>query len=87
MSNVEQATSVEQAVRTFVTETLGRDIAGFSATDSLLEAGIIDSLGVVALVEFVAERFGIVVDVDDMVPENFDSLQAIVTFVESKTRG
>lgn len=80
-------TTTEQAVRHFITGTLGRDVDGVPTTESLLEAGLIDSLGVIALVEFVTQHFGVTVTEDDMVPENFDSIAAIVAFVDGRRGG
>ncbi len=48
---------------------------------SLLDAGLIDSLGVLDLVAFVEETFGIQVGDDDLIPDNFDSVGALVRFV------
>jgi acyl carrier protein len=51
---------------------------------SLLETGILDSLGLLRLVVFIQERFGIVVDDVDLVPENFDSVDAICAYLRSR---
>jgi acyl carrier protein len=75
---------IEREVRTFISDELGRTIAGVGDSDSLLEAGILDSLGVLALVSFIQQRYGVLVTDDEMMPENFDSLDAIVRFVTTK---
>jgi acyl carrier protein len=51
---------------------------------SLLETGILDSLGLLRLVVFVQERFGITMDDADLVPENFDSVDAICAYLRSR---
>ncbi len=48
---------------------------------SLLDSGIVDSLGVLDLVGFIEEQFGIECQDDDLVPENFDSIGALTRFV------
>ena len=53
--------------------------------DSFLETGIVDSTGVVELVMFVEETFGIEVPDEDVVPENFDSVKALVCYVQQNT--
>lgn len=63
------------------------ETAEFSDTDSLLEAGVIDSMTMVDLIAFLEQEYGITIDEDDMVPENFDSLAAITAYVESKRQG
>jgi acyl carrier protein len=51
---------------------------------SLLETGVLDSLGLLRLVVFIQERFGIAVDDVDLVPENFDSVDAICAYLRSQ---
>ena len=51
---------------------------------SLLESGIVDSLGVLDLVGFIEEQFGIEAQDDDLVPENFDSIDALTRFVKER---
>ena len=51
---------------------------------SLLEAGIIDSTGVLELVCFLESTFGIEITDEEMLPENLDSLAAIHSYVQRK---
>jgi len=60
----------------------GQQIGG---AESLLERGIIDSTGVLEVIGFLEERFGITVDDSDMLPENLDTIDGIVAFVARKT--
>ena len=77
---------ISQAVRRFIAENfLFRDEADAIANDaSLLEAGIIDSTGVLELVCFLETTFGIQVADEDMLPENLDSIRAIASYVTRK---
>jgi acyl carrier protein len=50
-------------------------------SDDLLSAGILDSLGVLQLVSFVEEQFGIQVPDEDVVMENFQSVDALSTYL------
>ena len=52
---------------------------------SLLEEGIMDSTGVLNLVMFIEETFGIQVRDEELVPENLDSIDKLVAFVKKKT--
>jgi acyl carrier protein len=54
-------------------------------SDALLESGILDSLGVLDLVSFVEREFSIAVSDDELVPENFHTIDRIVAFIESKS--
>ena len=52
--------------------------------DSLLEQGVIDSVGIQQLVNFLEEKYKIKVEEDDLMPDNFDSLSAIEEYVNDK---
>lgn len=77
---------ISQAVRRFIAENfLFRDESETLAPDaSLLDAGIIDSTGVLELVCFLETTFGIQVADQDMLPENLDSIRAISNYVSRK---
>lgn len=49
--------------------------------ENLLAAGIVDSLGVLRLVSFVEERFGVEVADEDVTLENFQSVQSMVDYI------
>ncbi len=53
-------------------------------TTSLLETGVLDSLSLLRLVVFIQERFGITVDDVDLVPENFDTVDAICAYLRTR---
>ncbi len=49
----------------------------------LLESGILDSTGVMELVLFVGEEFGIEVPAEDLLPENFDSINVLANYIQA----
>ncbi len=51
---------------------------------SLLQLGILDSTGVLELITFIEDSFGIKVEEQEMVPENLDSLKGIAAYVARK---
>jgi len=53
--------------------------------DSFLEKGIIDSTGVLELVEWLEEEFGIQIADEELIPENLDSVDLLAEFVARKT--
>ncbi len=59
--------------------------ANISASDDLLSAGIIDSLGVLQMVAFIEERFGFQVPDEDVVYENFHSIQALANYLDKSS--
>jgi acyl carrier protein len=54
-------------------------------SDPLLESGVLDSLGVLDLVSFVEQEFSVHVADDELVPENFQTIDRIAAFVASKS--
>jgi len=80
-----QAQTAEDRIREFVARHF--PIArknGLKSTEKWLETGMIDSLGILDLVHFLEEEFSVVVADDELQPENFESLEAVVTFVQKK---
>lgn len=55
-------------------------------SDALLESGMVDSQGVLEVVNFIEQEYSIIVDDDDLVPENFQTIDRIVGYIQSKTR-
>jgi acyl carrier protein len=51
---------------------------------SLLDQGIIDSTGVLEVIGFIEETFGITVDDSELLPENLDSIEGIAQYVIRK---
>jgi methoxymalonate biosynthesis acyl carrier protein len=60
--------------------------AELAPEDNLFASGIIDSLGFANLIMFVTEEFGVAIDPDDLVEENFQSLQRIAEFLVEKVQ-
>ena len=54
--------------------------------DSLLRTGVISSLGMMELVGWVEEEFGVVIDPAEITEQNFDTLRGIARFVGEKAR-
>ena len=65
----------------------GRDITTIDPGDNLLAKGIVDSHGVMELVAFLEERYGISVRDEDLTPENFESVARLDEFVARKQDG
>jgi len=52
--------------------------------DSFMEQGIIDSTGILEVIFLIEEEFSVKVENEDMIPDNLDSVNKIVRFVERK---
>jgi acyl carrier protein len=60
------------------------DPAALADDESFLERGFIDSTGVIEIAHFLEDTFGIEVEGAEMLPENLDSIDNLVAFVERK---
>ena len=76
----------KQTIKEFIANQFlkGGEIKTISDDSSFLEEGIIDSVGVLELVAFIEETFGFRVEDEELIPENLDSIDKLVTFVELK---
>ena len=78
---------IETLIRAYILENfLFSDDDGQLQNDaSFLEEGIVDSTGVLELVMFVEETFGVTVEDEEILPENFDSVIQLARYVRVKT--
>ncbi len=79
--------SVKNQVRDYIMDNFLMGLRDVIVTDqaSLLDLGIIDSTGVIELISFLEETYGIRVEDAEIVPDNLDSLEAIERYVARKT--
>ncbi len=74
----------DQIRRHIIKNFLFGDAERLSDTTSFLKEGIIDSTGVLEIVQFVEDTFGITINDDELLPENLDSVDSIARFVDRK---
>ena len=78
--------AVERQIREFIAQNfVMAEASELAADQSLMEARIIDSTGVLELVTFLEEQFGVQVSDADLVPENLDTIANIVAYVQRMT--
>ena len=79
-------TDVEKKIRGFIDHNflLHENHAALSNAESLVDAGLIDSTGVLELVAFLEAEFDIRMTDAEIVPANLDSVKAIVAYIERK---
>ena len=77
--------NIRNQIREFVVENFlfGTD-NGLKEDTSFLDEGIMDSTGALELINFIEETFFIVVEDEEMIPENLDSINNVVSYVERK---
>ncbi len=76
---------VSAVIRQFIVENFifGED-GNLKDETSFLESGIIDSTGILELVSFLEEKFGISIADEELVPENLDSIANVVAYLTKK---
>ncbi len=75
----------ESTVREFIAENfLFRADVEVSNSQSLLETGVMDSTGVLELIAFLEQTYGITVADNEIVPENLDSIDNMTRYLASK---
>ena len=78
--------TIQGTVRQFIVENFlfGQDDQKLANDSSLLEHGVIDSTGVLELIGFLEREYQIKVTDDEIVPENLDSVDRLVNYLEGK---
>jgi acyl carrier protein len=78
--------STEATIRNYILENylFTDDQSALDSADSFLDKGILDSTGILEVIYFLEDEFGIKVEDTEMVPENLDSVNNIVTFIGKK---
>jgi acyl carrier protein len=77
---------IRRELRRFVIDNflLGQEDVALTDDTSFLDLGIIDSTGVLELVSFLERRYALKLDDEDLVPENLDSIDNLVGFLERR---
>jgi acyl carrier protein len=76
---------VVHAIRRFVIENyLFGEEGNLSNDDSFMESGIIDSTGILELVRFLEATYHMKIADEELIPDNLDSINKIVTFLQAK---
>lgn len=79
----------EKALIDFLSRDLanGKEISTIGRKGNLIEAGIVDSLGIMKLLMFLENHASISVSDEDLTPENFESVDAILLLIGRKKLG
>jgi acyl carrier protein len=80
-------TDIKDRIRKFIVENfLFGDDTDLGEETSFLENGIIDSTGILELVNFLEEEFQVTILDEELVPENLDSISLVVRYLREKQR-
>ena len=78
-------TDIKSKVREFVVEVAQRKgVTGVADDDSITENGVIDSLAIFRLVAFLEEDLGVRISDEEIINDNFQSINDITNFVLTK---
>jgi acyl carrier protein len=77
---------LEEQIKQFIAQNLlfSEDGFGYDNNASFLQEGIVDSLGVVQLVNFLGTNLGVTVEPYEVTPENFDSVNRLASYIRHK---
>ncbi len=81
---MENLVSVADEIERFMVVELSPEMDAIPHDLDLLAGEVIDSLGIVQLISFLEEKYGVKVRDDDLDPENFRSVDTIASFVEER---
>ncbi len=60
-------------------------VTDISETESLIESGILDSMGIMKMLDFIEASFSVKISDEDITPENFENLEAICGLIGDRT--
>ena len=75
---------IKEDIKTYILEASLSDVKDVDDTDLIFENGLLDSMGLLFLIEFLDENFGVTVSDEELNPKNFESINNIVSFVDDK---
>jgi acyl carrier protein len=76
--------SIEQDLLSYITKELAPGNPDIDAQASL--AGVVDSTAVMELVVWIESKYGFDVEIDDIVPENFGTVEALTAYIEKNKK-
>ncbi len=76
--------TIGHSIREFVIDNFLYGQGNISDQESFLQGGLIDSTGVLELVMFLEDRFQIAIADEELIPDNLDSIDRLVTFIDQK---
>lgn len=76
---------VHKTLHDYLMENSGVAVSGaIDPEENLLDSGILDSLGIAEVTEFIEKEFGIAIDEDEITSRNYKTLNALTNFCHSK---
>ena len=76
---------IKNKIRDYIIESTLDDVKKITDETLIFEEGVLDSMGLLFLIEFLKEEFSITTNDEELVIDNFQSINSIVTFIKNKT--
>ena len=81
---MQKETDIKTKVKNYIIESTFDDVEKIKDDTLIFEEGILDSMGLLFLIEFLQEEFNLTTTDEELVVENFQSINSILSFIESK---
>ncbi|MEO8934241.1 MAG: acyl carrier protein [Xanthomarina sp.] len=81
---MENTNNVKKAIKKYILDASLSDVKDVKDDALIFENGLLDSMGLLFLIEFLGETFDVEVTDEELNPKNFESIENIVSFVNSK---
>lgn len=81
---METIIEIRSKIREYIIESTFEDVQNITDETLIFEEGVLDSMGLLFLIEFLNEEFNVTTNDDELVVENFESINKIVAFINKK---
>ena len=75
---------IKEKIHKYIIESTFDEVKKINDETLIFEEGVLDSMGLLFLIEFLQEEFNITTDDDELVVENFQSINSIVSYMNNK---
>jgi len=80
------SSSVKGKIESYIHKAVHVDKDKIKHDSLIFKEGYFDSMGFIMLIAFIEEEFGIRTGDNDLIEENFESINAITDFIDRKTK-
>ena len=81
---MEKKDEMKKEIKNYIVEASLSDDTKIKEDTLIFDSGLLDSMGLLFLIEFLSENYNIEVNDEELNPKNFDSINSIVSFVQTK---
>jgi acyl carrier protein len=75
---------IKNKIRDYIIKSTFDDVKNITDKTLIFEEGVLDSMGLLFLIEFLKEEFNVTTNDDELVVKNFESINNIVAFLNTK---